>query len=426
MEAEGRYRDDEGARMVALFRYTVIATLVEHELEAEGVDAEVARIAGERHYLPGKGRIRVGKSSVYRWLRQYRQGGIEALRPKVRKDKGRRRKLSDEVLERAVELRKEGSKRSTATVVDILVREGTLKGVVPHRSTFDRHLDQRGASRRRLKVLGSRPTKRMEFSSFGDLWVGDYHHGPLILAPDGRPVTAKLGAFIDHCTRYPVADRYYLAEDTPTLRDTLQRAFLTWGPPDKAYADRGAVYRSRALKYSLLRIGVKLVHSKAYYSQGRGVIERWWQVVQAFEYEVSLREELLTLHELNLLWEAYRQLRYVEAVHSSLGISPAEAVANVKPRPIAPEVVRELFLIPDKRKVNKKNACVSVESCSFQCEAWLRDRWVQVRFDPCDLSSVLIYLDGEKVQKAFPQVPNTTPEPAPEPVASVPGTELRS
>jgi transposase InsO family protein len=414
---DGRHRDDEWAITIALFRYQVIATLVEQELEEETVSAEVARIVRDRHYLPGKGRIRVGKRTVYRWLKQYRSGGIEALRPRWRKDKGSRRKLSTEALERAIRLREENPKRSTTTLIDILVREGTLKGSIPHRATFDRHLDRRGASRRRMKVLGSRPTKKMVFASFGDLWVGDYHDGPVILGPDGNPTTTKLGAFIDHHTRYPVADRYYLSENLATLRDTLKRGFLKWGvPTGKVYVDRGSVYRSRQLAYAIDRIGAKLVHSKAYYSQGRGVIEVWWRIALAFESEVALLEDLITLHELNRLWEAFRELRYIEAVHSELGISPKEAIADVKPKPIAPDVVRKLFLVKDTRRVNKKNACVSVEGTHFQCESWLRQRKVEVRFDPSDLSSVLIYLDGEKVQTAFPQVPNNTPEPAPEPV----------
>lgn len=417
MSYEGRHRDDEWAITIAFFRYQVIATLAEQEPEEDTVSAEVARIADDHYYLPGKGRIRVSERTVYRWLEQYRLGGIEALRPKRRKDKGSRRKLSTEALERAIRLREENPERSTTTLIDILVREGTQKGTVPHRATFDRHLDRRGASRRRMKVLGSRPTKKMVFASFGDLWVGDYHHGPVILGPDGKPTTAKLGAFIDHTTRYPVADRYYLSEDLASLRDTLKRAFLKWGvPTGKVYVDRGAVYRSKQLAYAIDRIGAKLVHSKAYYSQGRGVIEAWWRIANAFESEVALLEELITLHELNRLWEAFRELRYIEAVHSELGISPKEAIANVKPKLIAPDVLRKLFLVKDTRTVNPKSACVSVEGAHFQCESWLRKRKVEVRFDPVDLSSVLIYLDGDKIQTAFPQVPNTTPEPAPEPV----------
>jgi transposase InsO family protein len=128
----------------------------------------------------------------------------------------------------------------------------------------------------------------MEFENFGDFWVGDYHHGPLIRAPDDQVVIAKIGAFIDHATRYPVADRYYLGEDLDTLRDCLLRALLRWGAPKLVYVDRAKIYKSDQLEYSLHRVKTQLVHSRAYYSKGRGVIERWWQLLKDFESEVAL------------------------------------------------------------------------------------------------------------------------------------------
>ena len=59
-----------------------------------------------------------------------------------------------------------------------------------------------------MRVLGPAPTIKMKVAGFGALWVGDYHHGPLVRGPGGRVCTAKLGAFLDHATRYPLADRY--------------------------------------------------------------------------------------------------------------------------------------------------------------------------------------------------------------------------
>ncbi|MFC1707824.1 helix-turn-helix domain-containing protein, partial [Planctomycetota bacterium] len=293
-------RDNDSAIQIALFRYGVLGPLVERaDLGPGEVSQLIREIAAHTHYLPGKGPITVSERTVYGWLRLYRTGGLEALRPRLRRDRGKSRKLSEEVVSRAVALRKENPKRWTSTVIDILRLEGTLGGSPEfHRATLDRHLDRRGASRRRLRVLGKKPTIKMRFASFGDLWVGDYHHGPLVRMPDGKTCAAKLGAFIDHTTRYPVADRYYLAENLASLRDCLLRALLAWGLPKKVYVDRGAVYRAEQLAYSLGRLKCKLVHSRAYYSEGRGVIERWWQHADQFESEVSNRDELLTLHEL--------------------------------------------------------------------------------------------------------------------------------
>lgn len=410
MSDESRRRDDDRALQLALFRYGVIAPVVERE-EGRGVVELVRQVAAREYHLPGTGPVRVGERTVYAWLAAWRAGGIEALRPRSRRDRGTLRALSDEVLARAVRLRQEQPRRTTTTLVDLLVREGTVPRPAPfHRATLDRHLRRRGASRRRLRALATTRKIKMHFPDFGALWVGDYHHGPLVATPAGGVATAKLGGFLDHATRYPVADRYYLDEQLPTLRDTMLRAFLAFGAPRVVYVDRAWVYRSDQLAYSLLRVGCRLVHSKPYYSEGRGLIERWWQVAGAFEDEVRIRSELLTLHELNVLWEAWREERHCQAVHGELGRTPAEAIAEVTRRPLEPALVRELFLVGEKRVVHKKDGCVSVLGRRYLCDSALRGERVQVRYDPMDLSRVLILVEGRKVQTAFPQPLGAPPE----------------
>jgi len=411
-------RDDDAARAEALFRYRVIAPLLD-EHEDGSLRARITTLARERHLHPRRGEIAISGRTLWAWLSQFRRGSIEALRPRHRSDRGSLRAATPAVLDRAEALRRELPKRWTSTVLDILVREGSVTAPeCPHRATVDRHLRRRGASRRQLIVLGTKRTIKMQFDAFGDLWVGDYHHGPKVLTPDGRLTTAKLGAFIDHKTRYPVADRWYLAEDLTSLRDTMLRAFLVWGPPRVAYTDRGAVYRAEQLAYSLAAIGAHLVHSRPYYSQGRGVIERWWQLADAFQAELDARDEPVTIHELNRLWEAFRTLRYLEQPHSELGMSPAQAIATVTPRPIDPAVAQQLFLVRADRTVNKKDATVSVEGHRFLCDAALRGRKVTVRYDPRELSSVLVFVDGVRTQRALPQPighSGTTAPPPPAP-----------
>jgi putative transposase len=410
MDGTGDRRDDEKAMLKALFCYGVIAPLVERQTFAPGELSElVVQLAGQTHYQPGKGPRQITERTIWNWLKAYRQ---ERLTPKLRSDRGLSRVLDEATLQRAETLRRENPKRWTSTVMDILKREGALSGKpLPHRSTLDRHLQARGMSRRQLRILGHKVQIKMAFKSFGDLWVADYHHGPLVVGPSGKPLTAKLGAVIDHTTRYPVADRYYLAEDLGSLRDCFMRALLRFGRAKILYADRGAVYRADQLRYSLDRLDIKLVHSRAYYSEGRGVIERWWQLINQFEAEVSLRQEILTLHQLNLLWEAFKELRYCQQVHSELGCTPNEAIAEVTPQPLDPQVLRELFLVRVDRTVHKKDSCVPVFGQRYLCDSALRGQKVQVRFDPNDRSSVLIFRDRKRLQRAFPQPVGGPPEP---------------
>lgn len=403
MTERGAHRDDEQAVLTAVFRYQVIAPLTD-EHRAQSLRALVTEIAERAHYHPERGPMQLTERTLWTWLALYRVGGVEALRPRRRKDAGSTRALSAEALDRAEALRRELPGRWTRFVKDILVRESLLPSAdVVHRATLDRHLRRRGASRRQLRVLGNKRTIKMGFAHFGDLWVGDYHHGCRVLAPDARIVVAKLGAFIDHKTRYPVADRWYVDEDLTTLRDTMLRALLRWGPPQRAYVDRAKIYLSDQLAYSLAAVGCELVHSRPYYSQGRGVIERWWQLSHAFEREVAQRDELVTIHELNRLWEAFRTIHYLEHPHDELGMTPAEAIADVVARPIDPAVARELFLVRAERVVHKSDGCVSVEGRRFLCDSSLRGRKVTVRYDPRELSSVLVFVDGERTQRAMPQ-----------------------
>ena len=70
MTDSGTYRDDEWAIALALFRYGVIAELVElSERERGEVTKKVREIAARSHYLPGKGPVTVSERTVYSWLR---------------------------------------------------------------------------------------------------------------------------------------------------------------------------------------------------------------------------------------------------------------------------------------------------------------------------------------------------------------------
>ena len=423
MSTERKKRDDEEARRIALFRYRVLVPLLEERAEAP-LRERVAQCAERLHMHPLQGERRLSERTLWDWLRHFRSQGLDGLHPPQRCDKGQPRSVSPEVLARAEALRRELPTRWTSTLLDLLVREGTVAAdQAPHRSTVDRHLQRRGASRRLLRVLGEKRTSKMKFNHFGALWVGDYHHGPLVRTPDGGTAVAKLGAFLDHTTRYPVADRWYLDERLGSLRDTLLRALLRFGIPKVIYTDRGAVYRSEQLAYSLSRVGAHLVHSRPYYSQGRGVIERWWQLADAFQHEVEAREELPTLHELNRLWDAFRTFRYLDQVHSELGQTPTQAIAPVVPQPLDPAVARELFLEGAERQVHKKDGCVSIAGQRFLCDASLRGRTVTVRYDPCDLCSVLIFVDGERFGQAFPQPVGRLHDPAPPAPPAGPATD---
>lgn len=75
---------------IALFRYGVIAELVQWPKEQKGL-YEAIQAKAERDYtIPGSTRTRVAAETIRDWLKAYRRGGFEALLPKPRADRAGR------------------------------------------------------------------------------------------------------------------------------------------------------------------------------------------------------------------------------------------------------------------------------------------------------------------------------------------------
>jgi transposase InsO family protein len=282
---------------IAAQRYRIIAEAA--KMEGTGVTAEI-EAAAKREYRGVDGQILVVTSrTLWRWLEQYRQGGLNALKPKARSDAGKMRVLNDQVLERATALRRSNNERPTRTIIDILERTKWVEPGEVKRSTLDRYLDREGLSRRRLHRLGKTTYRQIETLAPLELVIADFHHGPYVRVENldhGR--RALLLAFLDHFSRDVLHGRYYLHEDFAVLHFGFRSVLLVHGLFDTLYVDNGPSFQTTRFHAACKNeaLDIKVVHSKPYVSEGRGVCERFNRTVkEQFESEVRNQEDLLTL-----------------------------------------------------------------------------------------------------------------------------------
>jgi hypothetical protein len=146
--------NEDRRRAIALFRRQLLEDLIESDQSRGELSARLAQIAAQTVVLPDGGERHYSLRTLWSWWSAYRKKGLTGLLPAERSDKGVPREISPELLALAIEKRKELPSRSTATIIDILERQGRVAAGRLHRSTLDRHLDQAGHSRRRLKTLG--------------------------------------------------------------------------------------------------------------------------------------------------------------------------------------------------------------------------------------------------------------------------------
>lgn len=374
--------EDPRRRDIALFRYGLVREAVDPDLSPAQRGRLVRDLAARDHRGPDGRRVRVGRSTLDRWIRAYRAGGFDALVPQPRKTGP----ISDvELLDLAVRLKRENPARTAAHVTELIVTDLAERAQgrqVPSVRTVQRHFARLG-----VNVGGDgRPAEafgRFEAAGVNDLWVGDVAHGPRIA---GR--RALLFAFLDDHSRLVVGHRWGRTEDVLRLEAALRRGLASRGVPKRVYVDNGAPFVSHQLQRVCAVLGMHLIHSQPKRPQGRGKIERFFATVRS-QFLVEIADDQLDgLDRLNELFTAWVETRYHRRTHRETGQSPlARFTAGGVPQVPPPELLREAFLWAETRTV-RKTATVSLHGNRYEVDPVLVGRRVQLVFDPFDLATI--------------------------------------
>jgi putative transposase len=185
------------------------------------------------------------------------------------------------------------------------------------------------------------------------------------------------------------------------FRPALQRR----GVPQAIYLDNGSAFVDAWLLRGCAVLGIRLIHSRPGKPEGRGKIERFFRTVRdQFLVEIGDGAAIADLAEMNRLFQAWLETVYHQAAHSETGEAPLARWARAAPAERAvpgPAALREAFLWSERRKASK-TALVSLHGNSYQVDAWLAGRTVELVFDPFDLSRAEVRLAGKPAGTAVP------------------------
>jgi transposase InsO family protein len=388
---------------IALFRYGLISPLLFDPLAAGELEAALRGIAAKTYPIPYSSRKTVGVSTLRRYLKRYKQGGFDALRPKGRSDKGSPRVFPTEVIEKAIALREEQPGRTTTTLADILKRDPELSlEQIPNAHTLASHLRSRGKTRR---LLGQQPRtyRRFEREQVNALWQGDMLFGPWLPDPHtpGKKRRAHLFCFIDDHSRLVPHAEFFLEEALPRMERVLKVGILKRGIPAAIYVDNGKVYQATQFAVACASLGIHCIHAAPYSPQGKGKQERFFETVRLqFLPEVE-KSEIATLEELNQSFWAWLEIVYHLREHSETHQSPLQryqdGIAQV--RAADPEIIRKAFLWREERKV-RKDGCIELQGNTYQVDPTFAGRKLVLLFDPFDLAHIELFFGGNSFGKA--------------------------
>lgn len=386
----------------AIFWCDLLSPVIYQEIEAELTNRFLKQLAREKIRFPDG---RIGKpslSTLKRKLKKYHTGGFDALARKKRNDLGKPRQISSEVIQKAIELKKDQPRRSEQTINRFL---NDIYGKTVARSTLYRHLKDAHATRIKLGVIKKKVRKRFSRDHTHDLWVGDFEDGPYVLE-NHQVLPTYLSAFIDCHSRYTVEARYYLRENLDVLIDSFIRAMATHGAPLAIYVDNAKIYHSNGLKAACHRCNIKLLHRPSGDPPPGGLIERLIQTIQdQFEAEVRAGR-ILNLAELNRGLSAWLAVSYHKTIHSETSEKPEERYQKglTVIRQIDISRVLQSFMTSLLRTVNKTFSDVQLDKRFYRVDPKLRGDRVEVRYDPFSmLNTVTIYsLKGQYLGTGTP------------------------
>lgn len=389
----------------AVFRYGLISEAT-RPLADEVVSQVLARIAARQHPLPDGSLRRFSVSTLRLWLRDYRRGGLDALLPRTRSDKGTFRSLDDDTIELICRHRVQHRQVSVKLFHQLLDDDGVLpEGRRICEATLRRLLKTRGLAKP-LRGPGKARSK-YEMPHPNDLWVADFMHGPRVGAARGKR-KAILCALLDDHSRVLVGARFAFGEETADLLHTFRDAIATYGIPKRFYTDNGPAFTSRHLAEACARIGVTLLHSEPFDSPSRGKVERVFRTVRGRFLPRLTVEDLVSLDSLQERFEDWLRGDYHLKRHGGIDMKPLDrflaGAEQVPIRRLAPAEIDQAFLGRLTRVV-RNDATVKVDGTFYEVPPDFIGARVDLRFPVGRPQELILYRDDQPVGPIRPVDP---------------------
>jgi transposase InsO family protein len=301
----------------ALFRLMVLGPLASRgELKRGEVSSIIRELASRAYDIPGSRRTYLSTETIKRWYHDWKRGGIDALQPKARVDKGSTQ-LSVPIQEKLLELKQDNPARSINLMITMMESSGLVSKGTVARASVHRYLKQLQLSKRILPSVNTIEHRSFVAARAGEIWQGDVLHGPSIQTKNGMRKT-YLVTLMDDASRLLAHSAFCFGETALDIEGVLKQAVLKRGRPYKLIVDNGAAYKSGTLQAICARLEIRLIYCRPYAPEGKGKLERFHRTFrEQFLNELDL-DRVANIDELNARLWAWIESIYHTRPHAGL------------------------------------------------------------------------------------------------------------
>ncbi len=413
----------------AYFKFAVVGKLLANPPSHGTLGDEIAELSETtwRHPITDKP-VRFAFSTIQTWYYQSRKRDdpVEALRRKVRTDKGLHKALPPSVVDVLREQYRFHPSWSYRLHYDNLraVAEGRpdIAETFSYWTVF-RYMKKAGMIRTK-KRKGKRTEgveraesrlERQEVRSYevdyvNSLWHLDFHHaGRRILTTDGEWVVPLLLGIVDDRSRLLCHAQWYFAEDAECLVHGVCQAFQKRGLPRSIMMDNGAAMRAGETVQGLKRLGILQEFTLPYSPYQNGKQEVFWAQVEGRLLPMLESVKNLDLTMLNEATQAWVEMEYNRKRHASLGCSPLQRFASERDVGRGcpdSESLRDCFTMRESRRQRRGDGSVSIAGIRYEVPSRFRNvERVIVRYAKWDMSRIFMVdpIRDSKLCSIFPQ-----------------------
>ncbi len=221
---------------IAQFRFALIASVIQGLYPDASAKAYYKRVTANPLTLPDGSVVNYNYKTLEKWKSLYNSGGLDALMPSSRADKGTSRTLNDESIAEIYRIKKEHPRMNATQIHEHLIRKSFIPATVSVDSVqrFIRYNDLKSARDPNL-----RDRKAFEEDQFGKIWQANTCYFPYI-TEDGRSRRVYCIMIIDAHSRLLVGGEFFYNGNTGNFQKVLKDAVATYGIPDKLYVDNGS------------------------------------------------------------------------------------------------------------------------------------------------------------------------------------------
>lgn len=366
------------------------------------------------------------------WVSTFKKKGLSGLTPKSRNDKGKRRSANAEIVELIQGLFLRTPPVPTSTI-HRMVREVCKKNGwrVP---SYDVVHDVILSIPPALKTLAHEGAKaykqafglvhRFEAERPNEIWQAD--HTPLdilLLDSNKQPFSPWLTAIVDDYSR--AVPGYFLGALPPSsIRIALALRQAIWrkddknwticGIPEKLYSDRGSDFMSNHIDQVAINLKFETIQTEPEDPQGKGKCERFFRTVNdmllsslpgyAPSNSNAKIQAVLTLEQFEQRFKSWLVNEYHTRKHEETNMPPNERWESFPFVPRHPDSLEQLDLLlltlAKTRQVRRDGIRFSgYRYFDVSLSGYIGEE-VIVRYDPRDLSHVLVYSDNRFICKA--------------------------